>query len=413
MPVSIQRGYPKVKMSDSFEQDQHSLMSALRQFFADCPEGLGHLTLRKFAQAWTDPQQRARMEPAETRLSQTVAPIIEKWRKGVDERRRAIRAVFEPWLKAERWLTQHGEQIRSTIERWERAWRETLQPFEQALERMRALGERLAPLVQQVPQLAAEYCRPYQQQIRELHSPNFPLLNPDEVMHFALVGIMVGSPEETRLRRPPPLEEVALACNRIDLAAAVISQERPCLAERAKRAVPEWNPDDLPLDVFFMLYETVLPNFARRLENLTLEEGRRKVKGWMSDQYLTAAIKKNIRRSLERQRNKKQASEVVVGEADLEQAGAAGAQELAVAVVLEQACDAIDIAAVNAAIRQYLGQSKRPEVDRQIVAATKRGQSMRKLSQRIGVPERTLRYRRKRLITACRQSLPPTAPDVS
>jgi hypothetical protein len=66
---------------------------------------------------------------------------------------------------------------------------------------------------------------------------------------------------------------------------------------------------------------------------------------------------------------------------------------------------ALDVALAKAAVREYLRQSKRPEVDRQIVAAIEHEQSMRELGQRTGVPERTLRYRHDRLIIACRQSL--------
>ena len=152
--------------------------------------------------------------------------------------------------------------------------------------------------------------------------------------------------------------------------------------------------------MFLTLREEILPNIEKRAGNLSLAQMRHKLKDWMSDQYLVAAIKGNLVRALLRERKQRKVCEVYVcdhdaaksqGDRDAERQG------------LESR--ALDVALVKAAVREYLRRSKRPEVDRQIVAAIKHGQSMRELGERIGVPERTLRYRHDRLITACRQSL--------
>jgi len=386
-------------MSDDPHDDLERLLAAFNEFCLDLPQDLRDLSVAEFRRRWEDPQERARMEPAINRAAQTAGPIITKLMEGANRFRKQVLAALDPWAQ---FMSRLGEHFLRAQRRLE-----AIQPrVQQVFEVAKRLGKALA----QVSAFAAEYGQLYHRQIRGLHDPSFPPLSRDEMMNFALVAIMLRSPEEARLRRPPPLEEVALACNRIDLAAAILIATRPQLTRWARQAVPYAKWEDLPLDVFLTLSEEVLPNIEKRMGCLSMAQARRKLKDWMSDQYLAAAIKGNLDRALQRERARKKRRVREVYLCDHEAAKSQGDRD-AERQSLESRAQ--DIALLNTTVRKYLRQSKRPEVDRQIVAATKRGQSMRKLSQRIGVPERTLRYRRKRLITACRQSLPPTAPDVS
>ena len=83
-------------MSDSVNGDLDSIKSALRQFFAELPEDLRHSSLRELRQAWADPEQRARMEPAAARLDRTVAPIMQRWQKSAQDWDRSLRSLLEP-----------------------------------------------------------------------------------------------------------------------------------------------------------------------------------------------------------------------------------------------------------------------------------------------------------------------------
>jgi len=376
-------------MSDDPHQDLERLRDAFHGFFLDLPQDLRDLPLAELQRRWEDPQQRARMEPAASSAAQTAAPIITKWMDGADRFGKEVLAALDPWVQIVRGLNEHLQRAAQ--------WMEALQ---QRLQRVFEFTERLGKVLAQAPELVAQYCRPYQRQIRDLHDPNFPPLGPGEVMHFALVGIVLESPEEARLGRQPPLEEVAVACNRIDLAAAILIATRPHLARWAKPAVPRSKWDDLPVDVFLTLREEVLPNIEKRAGNLSLAQMRHKLKDWMSDQYLVAAIKGNIVRSYQRARKQRRVCEVYLCDHD-----AAKSQWDRDAERQGLESRALDVALAKAAVREYLRQSKRPEVDRQIVAAIEHEQSMRELGQRTGVPERTLRYRHDRLIIACRQSL--------
>ena len=367
-------------MSDDPHDDLERLLAAFNEFCLDLPQDLRDLSVAEFRRRWEDPQERARMEPAINRAAQTAGPIITKLMEGANRFRKQVLAALDPWAQ---FMSRLGEHFLRAQRRLE-----AIQPrVQQVFEVAKRLGKALA----QVSAFAAEYGQLYQRQIRGLHDPSFPPLSRDEMMKFALVAIMLRSPEEARLRRPPPLEEVAQACNRIDLAAAILIATRPHLARWAKQAVPYAKWDDLPLDVFLTLSEEVLPSIDRRLGDLTPEDARRKLKDWMSDQYLAAAIKNNIVRSLVRQ-CKKEESE-------------AKASEAWVMASRKEAIEALDAAAVGATVEEYLSHSERRELDCQILKALEEDRSMRSLAAELGVPERTLRQRKTNLVSFCTERL--------
>lgn len=374
-------------MSDRLNQDLDSLMAALRRFVEDLPDDLGHLPLRKLSQAAADPEQRARMEPAAARFDETVAPIMQRWREAAQSWDRSIRSALEPCAEAGRWLTQLGEQLRSASERSDRAWRELMQPFELALQRMHALGERLQEMAQLVPQAAAEYCGPYQRQIAQLQDHNIGLLTPADEMQFMITGIIVTPPQERSLGYRPPLEGVAVMCRRFGLATAILSIDRPQLVKWTRRLASFQELDDLPGEVFVTLCETVLPSIERRVGDLTYPQAAEKLKGWMSDWYLAAAVKNNIRRTLKQQRTRRGR------EIRFEEAGMAPGEE-----DLVETGTAIDRVVVRDALEEYLRQSKRPELDRAIVDALGERRSMRSLAAERGMSDRTLQQRGKNLV---------------
>jgi len=381
-------------VNDSFERDLRSVIEAFPQSVRDLPDDLRHLPLREFIRRCADPAERARIEPAAQRFGETVAPIVDRWRKGAEEWGRGIRSLLEPWLQPAFWLIQVDAQIRSTIERWNRALREMMQPFEQALERMRALGDSVRSIVEQVPQVAAEYCRPYQRQIARLRDANVRPLSPEDELRFMVMGVLITPPEEPALGYRPPLDWVAVVCRRFDLATAVLSIDRPQLVRWTKRAVPAQDLDDLPPEVFLTLCETVLPYIERHLGELMPQQFAEKLKGWMSDQYLAAAIKQNVIRGLVRQRGRRKRE--------------VGAAEAEMALIMDETSEksaAIDRLALAAAVAEYLGQSKRPELDQQIVEGLKEGRSIPDLAPQLGTPERTLRQRRKNLVDFCARRL--------
>lgn len=214
------------------------------------------------------------------------------------------------------------------------------------------------------------------------------------MMEFMIMGILITPPEERALGYRPPLEWVTVACRRLGLATAILSTERPQLVRWTKRVVPPQDLDDLPPEVFLTLCETVLPNIERRLGELTPEQSAEKLKGWMSDQYLVAAIRRNLVRSLKRRRAR-QEREVTGGEA-----GVAAAWD-----EIDEKSAAIDRLALGAAVEEYLSQSKRPELDRAILEALREGRSMSNLARERKVPERTLRQRKTNLVDFCAQRL--------
>jgi hypothetical protein len=360
-------------MAEKMDDDVSTVMEAYRQYVHDLPDDLSHLPLSEFGRRRADPAERARIEPAARRFAETVAPIVEKWRRAADGIRQAILAPFE---------------------RFEQAISSVIEPVQKVLQRPRVLGERLQEIGRLAPQVAAEYCRPYQRQIAQLREPNIRPLSRDDMMEFMIMGILITPPEERALGYRPPLEWVTVACRRLGLATAILSTERPQLVRWTKRVVPPQDLDDLPPEVFLTLCETVLPNIERRLGELTPEQSAEKLKGWMSDQYLVAAIRRNLVRSLKRRRAR-QEREVTGGEA-----GVAAAWD-----EIDEKSAAIDRLALGAAVEEYLSQSKRPELDRAILEALREGRSMSNLARERKVPERTLRQRKTNLVDFCAQRL--------
>jgi hypothetical protein len=168
-------------------------------------------------------------------------------------------------------------------------------------------------------------------------------------------------------------------------------QQRPEL--RAKASVTNRLPDDweeLDQEVFLALREQVLPRLSRRMDSLTLPNARAAMDELLSNQYLVTSVIRDIGRRRERMHRHVERETPLADLSEKEE---------------EKATDTLDVLAVEQALCQYFAQSDRAELDRQILTAARAKVSVARLSQQTGVPERTLRHRRQKLLEFCRSQL--------
>jgi len=346
---------------DAAERQFREAIEAFRRFSDELPEDLRNLPIKELQRLWNDPEQCARLEPAVRRLAQAVAPAV-----------REFAEVFAGMARGVQAAAKLFQQIR-----------EKVLALREGVVRAEEWGRR-------APQLASQYCQPYQRQIAQLCERNLKPLTRSEEWSFMVMAAALSLPDERGLGRRPPLEYVALANGRLDLAVAVLVKERPDLLRLSKpmETLPrEW--EDLPGDVVVALREKVLPSLEKRLQEVTIPEAQRVLENWLSNQYLVASIRNSINR--QRGRVRKQAA---LEAGPLREPGDTEAKVDETSVT--------DVLAMEHAVEEYLQQSDRPELDRQILDALKEGTSMAELGRRIDVPERTLRSRKERLFAFCR-----------
>jgi len=349
-------------MTRASDSAADELIRALSRAEKEIPEDLLHMSLAEIEKLWQDPAQRARIMKAFAPLAKAAAPAIQD----VADFLQDIRAGAV-------WVGKALESVR---------------------QQLRAIGlkaQQAQTWVRRAPRVAAQYCQPYQRQIEALHEPNLPPLTPEEEWVFLLTASLVANRKERALGKRPPLEYVALIHGRLDLAAAILMHQRPELRAKARATnqLPgDW--EDLDGEVFLVLREQVLPSLGRRVAAIELRYGRLALDELLSNQYLVASVIRAIGR------RRHQVHRQVERETPL--ADLSGREE-------EKAADALDVLAVEQALGEYFAQSDRAELDRQILTAERAKVSMAQLSQQTGVPERTLRHRRRKLIEFCRSQL--------
>jgi hypothetical protein len=340
-------------VADSADTGVDDLIEALKRLAHELPEDLRHLPVSKFKEAWADPAQRARLEHA-----------------------------FGPALRAAVPLVQDAGELMQSIIR-------ALQGAQRLTRTVREMAQQAHRWVRRAPRIAAQYCQPYQRQIEALYQPPLAPLTPGHEWEFLLTAGLVATPEERALGKRPPLEQVALLCGRLDLAAAVIYRQRPELLRAAEAdEFCAQDREDLAGAVFLALQSQIMPSIGLRVATMTPAEARQALDDLLARQYLVASVLNAMKR---RRRStggpRKRESSLSEHEDDL----AAAARE-----------DVIDVLGAEAAIAAYLEASDRPELDRQIAAARKARKSMAALSKEIKVPATTLNYRWRKLVRLCR-----------
>jgi hypothetical protein len=348
-------------MADPSETRLRTLMRALSRLRRALPKDLRNQPLAELEKRWQDPADRARLEAALAPVAQAAGPVVQE--------------VHEFFQEFQELLRQFGQGLGQ------------LQQFLQRTQRQIAA---VAGSVQRVPHLASHYCQPYQRRIADWH---LPPLSPAEEWQFLASSALLTSRNERARGLRPPLEQIALIHNRLDVAVAVLYEAHPELytsARRKSRLPDEW--EEVPGDVVMVLQEEVLPSIRRRLLPLTPAQARSELEELLSQQYLVAAVCRDIGR-------RRQAARLAAPpEEELPEDPADAAVEV-------RQSEELDAVAVESVLAAYLAQSDRPDLDAQIVAAMGAGRPMARLAAEVGVPARTLTHRRRKLLRYCRREL--------
>ena len=334
-------------VKDKWQRDYDALLRALRECPDWIPEDLRHLTLAELRRKWEDPEQRARLEPAVEKLAHAAQPVV-----GMVQRVRE-------------WVRQTAATI-SQVPRF----------------------------LEAVPRFAANYCEPWQQQIRLLHGGAIPALTSQEQQRFMLTGLAIALQREEERYLRPPLEWVSLMVGRVDIPLAILNERFPDLPNRLRDLKePDQDQLDLQSDVLLQLGDKILPDIASRLtKDMSAPEACRLLELRLTEQYLAAALRHD---AIDRKRAQQTRDKVEGVRLDaLDEVPAEPAwmpQEEAIAV--------------RAVVDEYLRQSDRPEVDGRIVEGIREETPPAQLEAQTGVPARTLRDRRHRLLEWCRNRL--------
>lgn len=350
-------------MEDEEWQSYSLFLQALRRFSDSLPEEFRHLTLAEAKQAWQDSEAREKLRPAIEELIRSARPFLE-------EAGAALRAAAA---------------VQARVLQAIRRWQEWVQGLTEAI----AGIQRLAAAI---PHLAADYCRPWQEQIRQLHGGAVPPLSPEEQRTFMLMGLAMSA--WLKQGHPhPPLEWVALGVGRVDIALGVLSERFPDLPKRLLDfREPGQHYQDLQADVLVLLGDRILPGIADRAGELPMPAACEALTNLLTQEYLGAALRRD---ALDRKRAERRQRRV-------EGEGLAGVAET---LPDPSWMASEEAAAMRAVVDEYLAASDRPQVDRRIVTAIREGTSMDQLGREVGVSGRTLRSRRERLIQWCREQL--------
>lgn len=303
-------------------------------------------------------------------------------------------------------LVPHIEPLRRAVE----GWSAQVGPWLKAFARLNAqLEAKLEPLRQRLQAAAVAwqvhvtraaasyYCQPYD---RALQAADMAPLDPATRESLLLAACHLQDPLEFLQGRRVPLMTLAVAMNDLDLATrAAIAAGVP------QRIVPRLG--DLTRDqreeavgrCIVALSEQVLPDLRRRLERqhgTDVAAGRRLLAEITKEAYLVTALRHGVREELkqERLRPEKEAA-----------AGAESRRQLQLA----QAPADYSGARIRNALQAYAEREGAMQLDREMVDAIlgdpQQCRSGSGLARAIGRPERTVRRRRKMLITYVREHL--------
>jgi hypothetical protein len=251
----------------------------------------------------------------------------------------------------------------------------------------------LAGVVALDPVLVDYCCGAYHEEMRAL---GFGPLSDEEQREFLIATIALWTDEGETADHRPPLLAVALACDRVDIAAAIIS--RSGLAERAARRTGTPDPEvkgELPAQALVLLEEKTLRWLSRQAGKTGLADVNRRLRALTSDAYLYRAIHNELRRYLGR-RAKAEARDRRARERaakEREQSDAAGDPE--------------QLATLRGILERFARRGGAKEMDRRLVEAFLEDpkRSARSLAQAWGKSERTVRYRRRLMLEYLRGKL--------
>lgn len=249
--------------------------------------------------------------------------------------------------------------------------------------------------------LASVYCDAYQLEIAGL---GLRPLSEKEQLDFMLFGSMLAEPDELRLGRRPALLQVSVAGQRPDIALAVLLRQG--LDRRALRSLEVADSEtreELVGQATLALGEEILPALERRVNGLGLG-GMAQLKPLLvevtKDAYLVLAIRRELIRYLEKEelhREREEAQEPAVVEDEL--LCAPEQKRRLHDWVIEQE-RRLNHWAVEQAIARFLKRPRAKQIDAQILAAIRDDseRSSASIARELGVPETTVRYRRRLLM---------------
>jgi hypothetical protein len=238
--------------------------------------------------------------------------------------------------------------------------------------------------------VANAYCDAYQLEIAEL---GLGPLSKEEQLSFMVFGSMLAGPGELGLGRRPALLQVAVAGQRPDLALAVLlRQGLDRSALRSLSVADSETREELVGQATLALGEEILPGLERRVNGLGLG-GMARLKPLLAEVTKDACLVVAIRRELIRYLGK----EELHREREEAQEPAVLEDELLCAPEQERR---LNHRAVEQAIGRFLKRPRAKQIDARIVAAI--GQNLERTSasiaRELGVPETTVRYRRRLLM---------------
>jgi hypothetical protein len=303
--------------------------------------------------------------------------------------------------RADAWAERWAPVLRALVERADEMARQ-LAPSLQAFAQMMRSPEvqRLAqglmawgPLLESAP----TYCAPYD---RELVRLGLAPLTADERRNFVVVAVLLESRKEQLLGHRLPLEQVALAAGRADVAAAVVMERGA--TRRAIRSLEienEREQGELVSAAYRELREKILPSIERRVRRIRMADSRRLGRPMLEQVVRDAYLGKSIRRALVQhlEREGKQAER----ETTFESAMATRLAEAELRPDWELGWD------IEQAMASFLQRPRASELDRKLVAARRRwpDYSTAEIARRIGEPIRTMQYHWRKLLEHVRKQL--------
>jgi len=353
---------PTVK--DKWERDYDAFMRALEEFPEWMPEDLRNLTLAELRRKWDDPEQRARLLPAVEKLARSAQPVISDTAAEFRAMRAGLAQAFAMVLRVRDWVSRTAAAI-----------------------------SRGPEFLRAVPRFAANYCNTWQREISTLHGGAVPALTSQEELRFMLMGLAISLQREEERYQLPLLEWVSLLVGRMDIPLAIVSEQFPDLAKRLRDfKTPEQDQMDLETDVLLLLGDRILPDIASRVKDIPAPEACRLLELRLTERYLATALRHDIIDEIRARQTRDRVEGVSLETLD--------------GVSSDSACMSREEAvAVGEVVDEYLLQSDRPEVDRIIVEGIREETPSGELSARAGIPARTLRDRRQRLLEWCRNRL--------
>jgi len=238
--------------------------------------------------------------------------------------------------------------------------------------------------------VASVYCDAYRLEIADL---GLRPLSKEEQLAFMVFGSMLAEPDELRLGRRPPLLQVSVAGQRPDIALAVLLRQgldRGAL--RSLEVADSETREELVGQATLALGEEILPALQRRVNELGLG-GMAQLKPLLvevtKDAYLVVAIRRELIRYLKKEelhREREEAQEPAVLEDEIP--CAPEQERLLNHWVIEQS------------ITRFLSRPRAKHIDAQILEAIRDDseRSSASIARELGVPETTIRYRRRLLM---------------